>query len=888
MKVPKVEIPRLHVPSLRGRARADLSALLLMAGVVTLTAMLASAVPPVSERLADRSVAAAVTGAGTAGTLTASSQEPETTTRNPRAADLVRQDMALARVDLPRLLASALRAPVGSVTSSELHLLGGGPGRYLRLAYVAGSHGVPRVIWTEGRQPRGTLRGGPTSAPTGSSPWPVQVGLSQAAAEGLGVGAGDRLRAVDTKFREVEVRVSGVFRAQDPDDAAWQGEPGLLRSSGLAANPSRVSVTALVSEESLPDLPLAVPADDLRRRVAFRPLAASLRWRDTASLARAVTRLKASPAVNTEAGTSRAWDSQLDSVLLRAHDEAVTARAEAAVLVLGLLVVAGLVLALTAQVLARRRAAELVVSRERGAGLGSIAGALLVESVLLTAAATASGVAITCLFAGSVAWTWTLPVAAVGILATPVLGVWVAAQATSGRRVPANRAARRRLVLARSLRRVVVEVAVLVAAVAAVLALHQRGVVSARAGASVDVLAVSAPTLAIVVGALALVRTLPVLAGWLRSRLRSSVGVVSYFSVSGAISEAARPLPFLVAALAVAQLTCGAIVASTLYQGQSAGAWRSVGADARLSAEPSPSLVPLAEQVARAPGVKASVAARVADGVLASSGGSAVVGRLVVVDSAAYSRLLSHTPYPAPQLRLLSERHGTRVAALVGGGLGSAPRRLTVTWQDAEVTLAVVGRAPALATTSGPVVVVDAAAFAATGQEAPPGTIWSVGPGAAGALEKVRAEAGAVSPVLDRRAVLAHRREAPLVNGLIRLALVTGGLLIILGVLGSLVAMAEGASRRVALLSRLRTLGLSRRDERPLLIGHLVAPIVLSAAAGLVLGVLCSAVTVPLLDLDLLTGQTSGLTVAVPWWVVVAVVPMTAAGVGVAYRELHE
>ena len=102
-------VPRLHLAHVFRRARADLWALLLMAGVLTLTAMLASAVPPVAESMADRAVAQAVTGAGTAGTVTAAEEEPETSVRNPRAAALVSQDMELARLDLPRRLAADRR-----------------------------------------------------------------------------------------------------------------------------------------------------------------------------------------------------------------------------------------------------------------------------------------------------------------------------------------------------------------------------------------------------------------------------------------------------------------------------------------------------------------------------------------------------------------------------------------------------------------------------------------------------------------------------------------------------------------------------------------------------------------------------------------------------------
>ena len=869
-------LPRLQAASIFGRARADVVALVLMASVVALTALLASAVPPVAERAADRAVASAVADdAGRATLVGTSPGRPQdtTTVRDPRAAAGVREDAAVAALDLPPDLSAVLNPPVGSVTTSELQVLGDGPGRYLRLAYVSGARGAPAVRWVGGQAPGGGLEGGGES-PDESSPWPVQVGLTRAAATALGVEVGDQLDAVDDESRGIDVRVSGIFVAEDADDEAWQADPRLLHPNDAA--PVRVSASALVSDGSLPDLPLAVPADDLTRRVLFTPRAAQFHWRQTESLARAAASLKAKPSRYADGGVSRSWDTQLDSVLRRAHDEAATARAQAAVLVLGLLAGAGLVLALTAQLLVRRRSTALVVARERGAGLGTIAAELLVESVALTTVATAAGIAATWLLVGSVSWTWTLPVAVVAILAVPVAGLKVAADATSARRVPANRGARRRLLLARRLRRVVAEASVVAATLAALLALHQRGVVSTGSDGSVDLLAVSAPTLVMVLGALAVLRLVPWAARVTLSRLRRSARAVPFLSAASAVGDAARPLPFLVVSLAVGQLVFGAAVAASLAHGQTAEAWRSVGADARLQAEQSPGLVSVARRVAETPGVDAAVAARVADGVLASSGTSAAVVRLVVVDSAAYERLLSGTPYPAPQLRRLGRGDNAAVPALVGGGL-SGRRDLTISWQDAEVPLRVVGSAPTITTGSTPVVVVDSAAFAAAGPPAPPGTLWATGPGAAAALDAVRGDAGSVAPVVDRRDVLADQRAAPLVRGLRDLVVVAGGLLALLVVLGVLLGAALGAPTRLASLSRLRTLGLFRSEARLVLAGHLLPPVVLAAVTGAVLGALCAVGVLPMLDLGLLIGPTKGTPVAVPWWtpliVAVAVVP---------------
>ena len=882
---PRWHWPRWHWPSVRGRARADLAALLLVAVVIALTTLLTSAVPPVTDRDADRAVVAAVATAGEAGTVAVTTpvrDEAVTPTRNPRAAALLAQDVALAKLEVPRRLARVLRPPVGSLTSSELQVLGGGPGRYVSLAYVAGPRGVPAVRWVSGRAPRGTAQGA-VAVPADRGLWPVQVALSTASARALGVGPGARLRTKDDRGAEARVLVTGVFEALDPDDDAWGVAPRLLdpaRGGGSAT--SRTVAGALVGDDSLPDLRLAVRADDLTSRVTFDPAPEALTWRSTSSLARAVVELEATPSV---AGSDRSWDSGLDRVLRVAHDEAAAARSLAAVLVVGSLLAAALVLALGAQLVVRRRALALASARERGAGLAGTAAELLLESVVVTALGAAAGLALTGALVGRPSWAWPVPVLLVGVSAGPVLGVLLASGATGGRRVPANRSARRRLQQARRARRWTGEAAVVLAAAAAVVALAQRGVAGPAGEDGVDVLAVSAPTLALLAGAVLLLRGVPPLSRLALARGRRSRGAVPFLSAATAVAENARLLPFLVVVVTVAELVLGGALVTTVEAGQSAGAWRTVGADARLRAEPSPAVAAAARLAQRSEGVRRVATARVTDGVVASAGPTSEVVRLVVLDAGAYAALLADTPYPAPQLLRLTSSSGDRVPALLSGGAAGLSDGPTVAGVEARVGLRVVGRAPAVLTGSGPVVVVDAAAFGRAGGEAEPGVVWASGPGAGKALAGVATDAGAAEPVLVRSAVLEQRRSNPLVTGLLGVAAAAGALVVLLGALGVVLAVAMGAPSRLASLARLRTLGLDAASVRRVLLGTLVPPVVLAGLGGLALGAGGAAYLVGLLDLALLTGQVGGTRVVVPWWVVLAPAPVLVAVVVVALRE---
>ncbi|MEI5676123.1 MULTISPECIES: FtsX-like permease family protein [unclassified Nocardioides] len=867
---------RLHGPTLRGRVRSDPGLLLLMGLVVALTTALTAAVAPLTDRTGDRAFAEAVRDAGLRGAVVATLPEGYDDprgerTRDPGSATELRQATSYAQGTLPGRLARVLRPGVATTTTPALQLLDAGPGRYLRLAYVDTPTGEPAVTYTAGHAPRAAVGEDRADAavPADAGPWPVQVALSEAAAAALDVGPGDRLPAEDEQHREVLVRVSGVYVASDPDDDAWQVSTELLEpSQGISEGVLRTSAAALVSAAALPDLRLAVPADDLTQRILFTPRPERLRWRDSRDVERAVASLQTTAGVG---GGDLSWDSLLDRVLADERAQVASAQGQAQVLLLGLLACALLVLTLGAQLLVRRRAGPVVVARERGASLAGLAGELLVESLLVAVGGAAVGLGAVALLVGTPGWGWSLPVLAIAVGAAPVLGAVLAARATGARRVPANRAARRTAARSRRLTRLVLEASMLVAAGLAVLALRQRGVVGA------DLTAASAPTWWAVAGAVVLLRLLPPAARLALRGGRRTTGTVRFLAAARIAETGARALPLLVATVAVAQLTVGVALAATEREGQAAGALLVVGGDARLTTAPGADLSPA---VAAAPGVRAATSGRVEDGVRASSRGSADSVRLVVVDASSYASLLAASALPdAPRLARL-RGGGDRVPALLLGGDAGLRDGLVVRWDDENVPLDVVGTAPRVDASVDPVVVVDAAAFADAGAVARPDTVWAVGPGAADALEATGA--GVVLRYDDE---LAARRDAPLAAGLVRLAVATSALLLLLAVLGVVLAAAAEAPARGESLGRLRALGLGDRELRRVLGAELVVPVAVAALAGLALGVGASAATFGSLSLERITGQTTAPDLVLPWWTVLAVVVLVGAVLVVARVE---
>ena len=311
--------PRVHGPSVVGRIRSDPGPLVLIGLVVALTTALTSAVSPLILRTSDRALADAVRQSGSRGLVVATfpgaDEDIGPRRRDPRAAARFRVEVIGAQRQLPKRIAALVRPATASITTPELHLLGAGPGRYLSLAYLVGAAGSPHVRYTAGGPPRATVGGdeASTEVPADAASWPVQVAVSQQTATALGLRPGDRLEAEDVQARPVDLRVSGIFVAQDPDEAAWQTNAGLLHpAQGVSAGVEQTSAAALVSSEALPDLRLAIPADDLTERVTLSPRPEKLRWVQSTELVRAIVSLKASPG---NALGQVAWDSDLDRVL---------------------------------------------------------------------------------------------------------------------------------------------------------------------------------------------------------------------------------------------------------------------------------------------------------------------------------------------------------------------------------------------------------------------------------------------------------------------------------------------------------------------------------------------------------------------------------------------
>ncbi|WP_341716438.1 FtsX-like permease family protein [Micromonospora sp. FIMYZ51] len=876
--------PAPHWPSVRGRGRTDAGPLLLTAAVIAAVALLAGAVPALLRAAADNAVQDTIRRAGHGSNVLvhANWERDDGPTggriRISRLAEDVEDFRARAVHALGPDLDAALLPPIAVVNGPILSITDGSVPRTFQLTYLAGDLGGPELTWIAGSAPGPTIPEPSIEIPADGPPWPVQVGLSEADAAALDLGPGDRIPVQDGQGRDKDVRISGIYRPADSADPAWRLAPALLRPVPGADGVGTTRFAGLLSGESLPDARLAFDEDQLRRTVHFAPEPDALTWDATATLASQVVKLKATSGSSGVRDQSLKWESQLDTVLRAARTQISAASAQAAVLLAGVLTATVLVLLLAADLLVRRRTPALSAARQRGAALPDLGAELLIESIVVSLSAAAVGLALARAVAPGVCWAWTVPVVLAGAVAGPAFGTLAAARASRDRRQPANPAARRWILATGQLRRAAVEAAVLIAAVAAFATLHQRGLLPADGDTGELtgdlLLPISAVALGVLAGALVLLRLLPVgVRIALRQALRSRRSL-AVFGAARAVATAGRVLPLLVLVSATALVSFALVVGTTIARGLADGAWNSVGADARLdvSTDAEAATPALAERIAAAPGVGQVVVGQVTDSARVFTESTLLTPRLVVVDAAAFQRLLATTPLPdAPALaRLTAPGPGpVAVPALVRSSDGDlrTGTRLQLTRDGAPaIRLTVVGTAPAVGGASD-VVIVDAAALADAGLPAVPNTVWVTGPGAARAVSN----SGVAADVVLRADVLRAQRVAPLTAGILRLAWTAAVVLLALGLLGLTLAAAAGASERWQTLTRLRTLGLRRRDVRWVAAGELLPPVVVAAMCGPLLGALLARLTLGPLELRLLTGQAAEPAVVLPWWLLALV-----------------
>ncbi|MFI0719938.1 FtsX-like permease family protein [Streptomyces sp. NPDC021224] len=533
------------------------------------------------------------------------------------------------------------------------------------------------------------------------------------------------------------------------------------------------------------------------------------------------------------------------------------------------------VLLMAAGLAADRRRREIALLRSRGGSLRGIFARLTAETTAAALPAGILGTALALLLLPTGRYGAALAlgalVTAAGVLALPL-------RATSAVRRP-RPAERDDLVAHRpSRRRLVLELTVALLVAGAVATLRRRG----SADGSDPYLA-AAPVLVAVAAALVLLRIYPLPLRRLArpaARLRGAVTHLGLARAGRAPSGGQLPLVAMLVALTVASF--GGSVLAGIAHGRDRAAAVAVGADARVD-----SLFPLdaalPAKVRKVPGVGDVAALRVephaADQDIPQN-----YELLVVDDPAAYARItrsagLPDLPPDAFGPGTAAGAHGPlpavvspKIADLLGDRTTHVPTDVGLCDIRPVATLS-----STPAATDGEFVIISAAQLHAQHPQlgalpqygGPTMLLAAQAPGQhidTAALRDVAAHTGPnAAAVLLRSEQRAALADTPLQHGTRTLylsAVAAGAGYSALALLLSLMAAAPG---RTALLARLRTMGLTRRQSRRLVLLEMLPQVLLAAAGGALVGLAAIPLLRPGIDLGTLAfGSTAGNASVVP------------------------
>ncbi|MFG2426527.1 ABC transporter permease [Streptomyces sp. NPDC048590] len=729
----------------------------------------------------------------------------------------------------------------------------------------------------------------------------VEAAVTEDTARDLRMKPGSAIAVPTQSGDPLTVRVTGIVAPLRPESGYWAVDP-LLRAPSLVRDPaSRTPVsywraTLLLAPDAGPALLATTGEPELFWRLA--PDTSGLTAADVAALATGVAAAENGPGLlklRDVAGPNAALTTDLDAILDSWSGMRAAIGPVVTVAAVGVGAVAAVVLLMTCGLIGARRHQELALLRSRGGSLPGIGGRLLAETAVAVVPAAALALPAAVLLVGEARLLPSvLGAAGVAVLVCVVLPLHTALN----HRRPLLHGAREDVVAARpSRRRTVAELTLLVLAVGAVVALRRRGTSS---GSGADLLVSAAPVLTGLIAALVLVRLYPLplrLAARPVARLRGAVGFLSLARAGRASSSGTLPLLALLVALTTAAF--GGSVLAGVADARDEAALRAVGADARISGEGGQAgftgdavrrvrAVAGAEDVAP---VHIEYAVPLASAV--EAGPDTKRATLMGVAPDTYARLARSTglpPFPSAALKDAPGRGGVLPAVVspaLAERLGTGPHTVASGSGDIRVRVAAVLPRTA-AVTDAEFLIVDAARLAEGG----PTTLLVTGSSLD--ARQLRAAAHEAGPGFEVRLRSEERErfvDTPMQSGAERIygaAVAAGGGFALLAVGLSLL---RTAPERGTLLARLRTMGLTTRQGRRLLVMEALPQALLAALGGILVGWATIALLAPGIDLgalalagaDLAVPQTASLRADAPSLALPAagVVVLTAAVAGV-------
>jgi putative ABC transport system permease protein len=730
----------------------------------------------------------------------------------------------------------------------------------------------------------------------------VEAAVTTATAARFGLRVGARLNLGPV----VRLVITGIIQPVHPASVFWSEDPGAakpLLMPGTSSRPSHWAGAALIGADALPLVESSLNAD-LMQLIWVIPAALDGLTADQASALRAGIGGLVSSGLAISGGTTPPTGSQGSpqgsqtcpascpagtpppgTVAVYSQIPAVLSpfivadRAVAPVLGLlyvGLAVMGAVVVLLGARLVAQRRAAEFTLMRARGAALHQLGWLVLrASAVIAVAAGTAAALLAIRLTPGDgnrVGW-WlagaTIAVTLAGPVLISVVPQRVAAPAT-GR--PGRPSGGRKL----AARRIVIEAALIAAAVGGLVVLRNQGL----SAGNMALYPSAAPVLVAIPVAVIVLRCYPPAARELARIAGRSRGVVAFVGLARATrTPPGAALPVFALVLVLTMVAFPAMISAAVTRGQVAASWRQVGADAIIAA-PAGQVIPpaLQRKIASMTGVASTATAVVYNATLPASEQELTA---VFVSPARYAAVTDRAPGSRFPLAALSGTAANVPAAANAAAAqlaGAAPARLSLGTQT--ITIRVAGRigdVPGIGANAVAVLPLRALG------PAPPGPGLELVDGSGLDAARLRADVSRALPggsVTLRADALAAITAAPVPRAA-QTALAQGMAAAAgFGALVLLLSLLLGARTRDKTLARLSTMGLRRWQAQLLLAAEALPPVVAAAIGGAACAWLLAPLVGPSIDLAAFTVAGPGVAV------VPAPFPLAAAAIGLVLASL--
>ncbi len=674
----------------------------------------------------------------------------------------------------------------------------------------------------------------------GEGATPFEIMLSQQTADQERWEIGE----VRTVQSGVRIALSGIFAANDPDDRYWKHAESVLVPELLDDGNSTPQVTGVGYANPLS---LGLFFGTASRTTVWFPIDAdTLDFADAAALApelRSFT-TTAFPLPRSEftPPQSLRFESAAVAVLDSVLAKAATTVAVLAMIASGPLGVVLAVLGLGARSVVERRRAALALASARGASGFQVRGAMALEGLLLGVIPAALGVGLSFLVPARVGPEAFIAPVLIGLAPAALFAASASPQGLRATRADLGGAGRFRWIL---------EMLVLLLAVAAVVLLLRRGLATSATSVGVDPLLAATPLLLSLAVCVIVLRLYPVPLLALARRLRARPGLSGFLGATRAVRDRSLALAAVLAlVVGVSVSVFSSVLLTTVDRGVSAGAAAAVGADLRAEGPVfSPEAIAAASGL---PGVDAVAGIDVAAPAALRVDKVRTTVRLFVADTAALSAIRD---LPAGLDTLDAGAIPMVVSSDLASGIDSGSA-LLLEGKDATVA-AVQDRTTGFGDTGSWVIIDSAFAEQVTGNRFLPRLVLlDTEPGVdpdtlAQALVDLGGPSTTVTGIAEAEAAA---RSAPTTAGF-RTALTLAILaIVLLAALAVIMSSAIGAESRNRILAMLRTLGVSSRQTTALVAWELAPLAVVALIAGTALGLALPWVVLAGVDLRPFTG----------------------------------